>query len=99
MDVSFTGDAADCGMDLEKVAKTQKKNCCKDEIHHIKGQDELQQFSLADFNPEKQQFVAALVTSYSSLFVEKTIKNLLYKDFSPPDISKDYQALYQTFII
>jgi hypothetical protein len=99
MDVSFTGDAADCGMDMEKVAKTKKKNCCKDEIHLIEGQDELQQFSLADFDLEKQQFVVAFATSYSSFFVEKTIKNSFYKHFSPPDISKDYQVLFQTFII
>lgn len=99
MDVSFTGDAKDCGMDMEKVTKTNKKNCCKDEIHQIKGQDELQQFSLADFNFEKQQFVAAFAASYQWLFVEKTIKNSFYKDFSPPDISKDYQVLFQTFII
>ncbi|MBG7611583.1 hypothetical protein IU405_04895 [Polaribacter sp. BAL334] len=99
MDVSFTGEAADCGMDMEKVAKTKQKNCCKDEIFHIEGQDELQQFSYSDFDLEKQQFVLAFYQSYQELFVQKIAKKTFYKDFSPPDIPKDYQVLYQTFII
>lgn len=99
MDVSFTGEAADCGMDMEKVAKTKKKNCCKDEIFHIEGQDELQQFSYSDFDLEKQQFVVAFYQSYQELFVQKIAKKTFYKDSSPPDIPKDYQVLYQTFII
>ena len=39
MDVSFIGHADDCGMDMENVS-AKKKNCCKDEVHHIEGQDE-----------------------------------------------------------
>lgn len=99
MDVSFTGDAADCGMDMEKVTSAKKKGCCKDEVHQIEGQDELQQFSYSDFDLEKQQFVVAFYHSYQELFVQKITQNSFYKDFSPPDIPIDYQVLYQTFII
>lgn len=99
MDVSFMGDADDCGMNMEKVAKTTKKNCCKDEVHQIEGQDELQQFSFTDFDLEKQQFVVAFVAFYQTLFIDKSDKKESYKDFSPPDIPIDYQVLFQTFII
>ncbi|MDP5092166.1 MAG: hypothetical protein NWQ17_02580 [Polaribacter sp.] len=99
MDVSFTGEAADCGMDMEKVASAKKKGCCKDEVHQIEGQDELQQFSFEDFDLEKQQFVVAFIHSYQALFIEKGTKKDFYKDFSPPDIPKDYQALFQVYII
>ena len=49
MDVSFIGHADGCGMDMEKVS-AKKKSCCKDEVHHIEGQDELQQTSVDEFN-------------------------------------------------
>ncbi len=99
MDVSFTGNAADCGMEMEKVATTKKKGCCKDEVHQIEGQDELQQFSFEDFDLEKQKFVVAFTHSYQALFLEKNTKKDFYKDFSPPDIPEDYQAFFQVYII
>lgn len=99
MDISFTGNAENCGMKMEQKATTKKKNCCKDEIHKIEGQDKLQQFSELKLNFEKQQFLTAFLISYTDLFVEKITKNTFYKDSSPPDISKDYQVLYQSFLI
>ena len=60
----------------KKVAKTKQKNCCKDEIFHIEGQDELQQFSYSNFDLEKQQFVVAFYQSYQELFVKKIAKKI-----------------------
>ncbi|MCL7765095.1 hypothetical protein MPF19_16850 [Polaribacter sp. Z014] len=97
MDVSFVGHADDCGMEMQKVAK--KKNCCKDEIHHIKGQEELRQTQIDDFNLEKQQFLAAFYISYNDLFVDNKSKKTYYKNFSPPEIPLDYQIFYQSFLI
>ncbi|KGL58625.1 HYC_CC_PP family protein [Polaribacter sp. Hel1_85] len=98
MDVSFTGDADNCGMEME-IKSAKKKNCCKDEIHHIEGQDELQQVSIDDFDISKQQFLVAFHISFNDLFVENESKKTYYKDFSPPDIPIDYQVLYQSFLI
>ena len=95
MDVSFTGDAEDCGMNMEKV----RKKCCKDEVHQIDGQDELQQTSPDDFNFQKQQFLVALTIAYHNLFLEKESDKSIYKDFPPPDNLKDFQVLYQSFLI
>ena len=99
MDISFTGHADDCGMKMEKKSFSKKKNCCKDEVITAEGQDELQQFNELKLDFDKQQFVTAFLVSYQDLFVEKTSKNTFYKDFSPPDIPKDYQVLYQSFLI
>ena len=98
MDVSFIGHADDCGMDMEKVS-AKKKNCCKDEVHHIEGQDELQQASIDEFNFPKQQFLVSFYISYNDLFIENESKKTYYKDSSPPDIPFDYQVLYQSFLI
>jgi hypothetical protein len=98
MDVSFIGHADDCGMDMEKVS-AKKKNCCKDEVHHIEGQDELQQASIDEFNFPKQQFLVSFYISYNDLFIENESKKIAYKDASPPDIPLDYQVIYQSFLI
>lgn len=99
VDVSFTGKSENCGMQMDKVATTIKKNCCKDEVHKVEGQDELQLNKIEKITFEKEQFLTAFVISYKDLFVVKEPKNNFYKDFSPPDISLDYQILYQTFLI
>lgn len=99
MDISFTGEADNCGMEMEQKAAKKKKNCCKDEIHKIEGQDELQVKSELKLSFEKQQFTTAFLISYQDLFAEKTSKNTSYKDFSPPDIPINHQVLYQSFLI
>lgn len=99
VDVSFTGKADGCGMKMDNPSVAKMKKCCKDEIHHIEGQDELQQQSTDDFNLEKQQFVVAFLISCKDLFVSNKSKRNVFRDFSPPDIPKDFQVAYQTFLI
>ncbi len=99
VDVSFTGEAEGCGMQVDSVKSVKKKNCCKDEIQKIEGQDELQSNKFDKLTFEKEQLLTAFVISYKDLFVEVESKNNFYKDFSPPDIPLDFQVLYQTFLI
>ena len=99
VDVSFTGDAKDCGMQMDGIAETKKKNCCKDEVENIEGQDELQLNSSIKFDFKNQEFLTAFLISYQGVFINKASKKTCYKDFSPPDIPIDYQVLFQTFLI
>ena len=99
VDVSFTGKAEGCGMKMDNVATTKKKNCCKDEVHQIDGQDELQQQLKQEFSFENQQFLVSFVKSYQDLFYNSYRNVKYYKDFSPPDIPIDYQSTYQVYII
>jgi hypothetical protein len=99
VDVSFTGEAEGCAMNMDLVASSKKKNCCKDEVHKIEGQDKLQSNKMEKISFEKEQFLTAFVISYKDLFVEVESENNFYKDFSPPDITLDYQVLYQAFLI
>ena len=98
IDISFIGDADDCGMHKEKES-AKKKNCCKDEVHYIEGQDELKQTSVDEFNFSKQQFLFAFYFSHSDLFLENKSNRIYFKDSPPPDIPIDYQVLYQSFLI
>lgn len=97
MDVSFTGEADDCGMEME--AKTINKKCCKDEVYKIDGQNELQLTSFDKITFEKQQFLTAFFYSYKDLFDDKSTEKTFQKDFPPPEISFNYQVVYQTFLI
>lgn len=98
IDVSFLGNVSDsCGVELDGII--ENKNCCKNEIHHIEGQDELRQTQIDDFDFSKQQFLIYFFDSNANLFVEKESTKSYYKDFSPPDIFLDYQVFYQSFLI
>jgi hypothetical protein len=99
VDVSYLAKAENCGMNMDTVAPTKRKNCCKDEVYKIEGQDELQQFSDLTFDFEKQQFLVAFYISKIDLFIALASKGTFYKDFSPPNIPIDYQVCYQTFLI
>jgi hypothetical protein len=98
IDVSFIGNADDCGMLVEK-AHIKKKNCCKDEVHYIEGQDELQQTSVDEFDFFQQQFVVSFFVYKNNLLLENNSNKIYFKDSPPPDIPIDYQVLYQSFLI
>ncbi|WP_435414454.1 HYC_CC_PP family protein [Polaribacter aestuariivivens] len=99
MDISFTGNAEVCESDIVDDFSIKMKDCCSDEIHKIEGQDELQHASELKFDLKKQQFLTAFLISYKDLFIESTSEKTVFQDFSPPDISIDYQVLYQSFLI
>lgn len=99
MDISFTGEADDCAMEMEQKAATKKRNCCKNITHTIEGQDELQSNTELKFDVKKQQFLASFLISYNDFFIEKTTQSKYHKDFSPSDIPINYQVLYQSFLI
>ena len=94
MDVSILGETDGCGMQMDKQVVAKKKNCCKDEVHKVEGQDELQVQKVEQITFENQQFLASFVVSYQDLFLVNESKTTFYNDFSPPDIPINYQVLY-----
>ena len=96
VDVSFIGNAAHCGMEKEAPVM---KNCCKDEVQQIEGQQELLQASIDDFNFQKQQLLVSFFVSYHDAFIVKESIELVYNDLSPPDLPINYRILYQSFLI
>lgn len=99
VDVSFIGETEGCGMKMDQPSATKKKDCCKDEVQKFEGQDELQTSKVENITFENKQFIVSFLVSYQDLFKEIESCNKFYKDFSPPDIPKDYQVLYQNFLI
>lgn len=99
MDVSYLGHADSCGMEKKASSKINKKSCCKDEVHQIEGQDQLQK-SVADVIDFKA--LNLLIISKGLLkknFVEISSKKPQFLNPFPPDIRYDYQVLFQSFLI
>lgn len=99
MDISFIGEAKDCGMEMETKRIKKKKSCCKDETIKVVGQDDLQLTSLEKITFEKQQFLIALIFSYQNEFINDSTEKIYQKIFPPPEIQYNFQKLYQTFLI
>lgn len=76
----------------------QEKRCCRDEIHIVEGQDELQLESFDDFDIQPE-FLTAFVYTYINLFEDLPKQVIPHKDYSPPNLVADIQVLDQVFII
>tara|TARA_B110000091_G_scaffold184308_1_gene203499 strand:+ start:2054 stop:2458 length:405 start_codon:yes stop_codon:yes gene_type:complete len=99
MDIAYLGHTDGCGMEMDAPSKTMRKNCCKDEIHKIEGQDELQQsVDVALVLKGHNDFISS-INATRDLFQETSTREFGFKDFSPPDIPLNYQVLYQNFLI
>lgn len=98
VDVAYFGNADSCGMKMNNK-QSKKKGCCKDEVAQIKGQKELQKQAFETLNFEQQKFIVAHVFYTFNRFKKTQQKSVFYKDFSPPDLEKDFQILYETFLI
>jgi hypothetical protein len=99
VNVSYTGHIYRCGMKMDTPPKTIKKRCCRDEVQKIEGQGELQQSFETELKLKGHDCILPTLSSTKDLFVEIVSRELVFKDFSPPDIPLDYQVLYQNFLI
>lgn len=98
VDTSFVGQAEKCDMNPGTSSK-EKNNCCKDEVHQIDGQDELQKQNPVVLTAKQQKVIVAFSYAYYKFFSDFTLKKNDYHNFSPPDLERDILVLHQTFLI
>ena len=103
VDVSYFGDTQGCAEELgeddcDTPETIEKKNCCKDEIEQIKGQEDLQAVT-KKITIEKQQFIVAFIHTYNNLFIDLKKQIVPQKNYSPPNLVSDIQVLHEVFII
>lgn len=101
--ISFFGEANNCADELEEddcdsPQVIEEKNCCKDEIQNIEGQDDLRN-SIEKFNLKKQQLVAAYLFSYKYIFESSVKEEREYSFYLPPKLIKDLHVLHEVYII
>lgn len=103
VDVSYFGNSKGCADEDEEncslPAVITKKNCCKDEVQHIEGQDELRQTSIKKIKVEQQKFLLAFAFSYQNLFANLSKQIVPHQYYSPPEVVDDLQVLHEVFII
>lgn len=101
VDISYLGKADDCGMKMHKDSESmsiKKKNCCKNTTEYVDF-DAFNQEKVQITTAQEIEFLVFYVYSYLNLYQELKLDKEFYKNFSPPDISKDTQILYETFLI
>jgi len=99
VDVSYVGNASSCGDQIDASPKVEAKSCCKNEIEHIKGQDELQKDSIEELTFEQQKMLVTFAISFQVAFENTHFKKEVFKDFPPPNLYQNYQVLHQSFLI
>jgi hypothetical protein len=101
IDVAVFSEAQKCAMEAFEMeqALITKKNCCKDELESIKGQDELKMSKFEDLQFDQQVFLESFVYSYVNLFEGLSQQIIPHKNYSPPNLVQDIHILDQVFLI
>ena len=99
VDISFVGDADSCVEQLDSSTKMKTKSCCKDEIEHLKGQDELLKKTIEELTFDQQKSLIVFAFSFLNVFEKIQLKEEYFKDFPPPNLYQNYQVLHQSFLI
>lgn len=97
VDVSLFTEAKKCASEAEEIIA--KMDCCKDTIDVVQGQDELTVKTFDDLEFEQQVFLVAFSHTYFDLFEDLSEREILHKDYSPPNLVYDIQVRDQVFLI
>lgn len=101
IDVAMFTEAQKCAMEAFEMeqALITKKNCCKDELESIQGQDELKFSNFEELHIDQQLFLESFVYSYVNLFEGLPQYIIPHKNYSPPNLVQDIHILDQVFLI
>ena len=103
VDKAIMKPAKKCDMHGEKTHSEQKHEhkkdeCCDDEVEIIQGQDELKVPSLQTELPNPIFVEAFVFTFFFNTTFETEVNTTIYED-PPPLLQRDFQTLYQVFLI
>ncbi len=102
MDSALFSKAESCGMDMsistQKDCSILTKNCCKDVVKQIKGQNEIKT-NLTTISFNQQVFTASFIITYINLFEGLDTNIIPFKNYSPPLLVSDIQVTNQVFLI
>jgi hypothetical protein len=103
VDVAVFKSAKSCGM--EKAVTTDdcgdsmsRKSCCSDE-QVVFDSDQDRKESVKELSLEQQYFVVSFISTYQSALNAPAAKAETPVVRPPPLVVKDYQILYETFLI
>jgi len=101
IDVALFKEAQKCAMEAFEIeqALITKKNCCKDVVEILKGQDELKISKFEELQLDQQLFLESFVYSYVNLFEGLSQNIIPHLYYSPPNLVQDIHILDQVFLI
>src|SRR5690606_12477382 len=97
IDVALFKEAQKCAMEAFEIeqALITKKNCCKDVVEILKGQDELKISKFEELQLDQQLFLESFVYSYVNLFEGLSQNIIPHLYYSPPNLVQDIHILDQ----
>ena len=99
VDIAFFAEADTCGMNMGiDTSIVSERSCCDDETFTLQGQEDLK-ITFFDLDLEQQVFLVAYTYSYLTISHEIDTTSITYIGHPPPLLDKDYQVLYETFLI
>ncbi len=103
VDMALFKEAKSCGMEQVQFTNTcgdtiEKKSCCSDKQILLDGQDDLKD-NTVKLSFEQQVFIISYAYSYLNLFKDLDASTPSFIGHPPPILDKDYQVLYETFLI
>ncbi len=101
IDVSYLGEAGTCNEGKKDACVTviKKKECCKDEVHQIEGQDEIQKESLEKISFDQTKLFTTFYISCKLLFQDTEKHSILHQYYSSPELVFDIQVFHEVFVI
>ncbi|MGX1929384.1 HYC_CC_PP family protein [Flagellimonas sp. 2504JD4-2] len=100
VDVAFFANAKTCGMEIDSdgMQTEFEKSCCDEVSFTMQGQEDLKT-SFFDLDLKQQVFLVSFTYSYINLFQDVDTVTTSFIGHPPPLLDKDYQVLYETFLI
>ena len=102
VDYSFFDRDAKCGAQLADietaVCPMSLMNCCTDEELVQEGQDQVT-FLVQTLNKDQQVFLVSFVSAFLAQIYNYPTETIPIPDYPPPLIDRDFQVLYETFLI
>jgi len=100
VDVSLFADAQKCGLESPEDDLVQMdQSCCKDVMHLVEGQDELNLAQTDVLNTSQTVFILAFAYVYGGLYDLESQNETPAKHYTPPKVVQDIQVLHEVFLI
>jgi len=96
--VSLVSDVESFDVGENSCATIKMKSCCKDEVHHIEGQDTLQKENVTNLTFEQHRVLLAFTIAYNLSFIEFKEEKQFSRGIVPPELNQNLQVLYQVFL-
>lgn len=100
VDVALFSEAEKCGMESSDDGTTNMaKNCCKDVVDLVEGQDELSLEKTEFLTSSQKVFILSFACVFGGLQLPESLDDPPFEHYTPPEVVQDIQVLNEVFLI